>query len=78
MLTRYIHEAVKRARYKTLANGDYFGRIAGLEGVWANERTSEKWREVLQEVLEEWLILKIRDNDPIPRVDRVTLPLRAA
>jgi len=75
MLTRYIHEAMKRARYKTLENGDYFGRIPGLAGVWANARTLDKCRE---EVLEEWLVLKIRDNDPIPRIGRVTLPLRAA
>jgi hypothetical protein len=27
MLTRYIHEAMKRARYKTLENGDYFGPL---------------------------------------------------
>jgi hypothetical protein len=28
---------------------------------------------VLQEVLEEWLVLKIRDRDPIPRLGRVDL-----
>jgi hypothetical protein len=32
----------------------------------------------LQEVLEEWLILKIRDNDPIPRIGRIALPSKAA
>jgi predicted RNase H-like HicB family nuclease len=78
MLTRYIHEAMKRARYKTLENGDYFGQIPGLAGVWANARTLDKCREDLQEVLEEWLVLKIRDNDPIPRIGRVGLPQRAA
>jgi predicted RNase H-like HicB family nuclease len=69
---------MKRARYKTLENGDYFGQISGLAGVWANARTLDKCREELQEVLEEWLVLKIRDHDPIPRIGRVTLPLRAA
>ena len=78
MLTRYIREAMKRARYKTLQNGDYFGHIPGLAGVWANEPTLDQCREVLQEVLEEWLVLKIRDNDPIPRIGGVSLPLRAA
>jgi predicted RNase H-like HicB family nuclease len=68
MLTRYIHEAMKRARYKTLENGDYFGQIPGLAGVWANARTLGKCRTEFQEVLEEWLVLKIRDNDPIPRI----------
>jgi predicted RNase H-like HicB family nuclease len=78
MLTRYIHEAMKKARYKSLENGTCFGEIQGLAGVWANESTPDDCREVLQEVLEEWLVLKIRDHDPIPRIGRVTLPSRAA
>ena len=53
MLTRYIQEAMGRARFK-----------------WAKERTLDKCSRVLQEVLEEWLVLKIRDNDPIPRIGR--------
>ena len=78
MLTRYIQEAMKRAKFKTLEDGTCFGRIPGLTGVWANERTLDKCQEVLQEVLEEWLVLKIRDRDPIPRLGRVSLSLRAA
>jgi len=69
MLTRYIREAMHRARFKTLDNGTYFGAIPGLAGVWADEATVEACRNMLQEVLEEWLILKIRDNDPIPASD---------
>lgn len=78
MLTRYIREAMKRARFKTLDDGTCFGEIPGLAGVWANEATVRTCREVLQEVLEEWLIIKIRDNDPIPRLGRVGLSLKAA
>ena len=78
MLTRYIHEAMKRARFKTLDDETWFGEIPGLAGVWANEATVNGCREVLQEVLEEWLTLKIRDNDPIPRLGRVGLSLKAA
>ena len=78
MLTRYIQEAMRRARCKTLPNGSYFGQIPGLAGVWANERTLDKCRDVLQEVLEEWLVLKIRDNDPIPQIGRVRLIVKAA
>jgi len=78
MLTRYIHEAMRRARFKTIDNGTCFGEIPGLAGVWANEPTSRACREVLQEVLEEWLVLKIRDNDPIPRLGRIGLSCKAA
>jgi len=69
---------MKRARFKTLDDSTSFGEIPGLAGVWANERTIERCREVLQEALEEWLVLKIRDHDPIPRIGRASLPLRAA
>jgi len=55
-----------------------FGQIPGLRGVWANEDTQEQCREVLQEVLEEWLVLKIRDRGPIPRMGRISLPVKAA
>jgi predicted RNase H-like HicB family nuclease len=78
MLSRYIREAMRRARYKTLADGTFFGQIPGLRGVWANEGTEEQCREVLQEVLEEWLILKIRECGPIPRMGRISLPVKAA
>jgi predicted RNase H-like HicB family nuclease len=78
MLTRYIREAMKRAKVKTLDDGTYFGEIPGLAGVWANETTAKACREVLQEVLEERLILKIRDNDRLPRLGRVSLSRKAA
>jgi len=78
MLSRYINEAMKRARYKTLADGTFFGQMPGASGVWANESTLHHCQEVLQEVLEEWLILKIRNHDSIPRMGRVSLPVKAA
>ncbi|MBI3666775.1 MAG: type II toxin-antitoxin system HicB family antitoxin [Acidobacteria bacterium] len=78
MLTRYIQQAMKKAAYKILKDGMYFGEIPGLRGVWASERTLDKCREVLQEVLEEWLVLKIRDRDPIPKIGRIDLNSRAA
>jgi len=66
MLTDYISQKLARARYKILDDGTYFGKIPGLQGVWASEKTLEKCRETLREVLEEWLILKLRDGDSIP------------
>ena len=78
MLTRYIQEAMKRARYKSLKDGTCFAQIPGLTGVWANESTPDECRVVLQEVLEEWLFMKIRDGNRIPRLGRVALRTRAA
>ena len=78
MLSRYIHEAMARACYKLLEDETYFGEIPGITGVWSNELSLDKCREQLQEVLEEWLILKLRDHDPIPRIGRASLGLKAA
>jgi predicted RNase H-like HicB family nuclease len=66
MLTRYIRAAMNRARFKTLDDGTYFGEIPGLGGVWANEATVETCREVLQEVLEEWLLQDPRQRSYSP------------
>ena len=66
MLTEYIIQKLSLAQYKILDDKTYFGAIPGLQGVWASEKTLEKCRESLREVLEEWLILKLRDKDKIP------------
>lgn len=73
MLIAYISEAMARATYKILGEGSYFGEIPGLPGVWANESTLEECRKVLQEVLEEWLLLKLRDDEEIPPLGEVSL-----
>jgi len=66
MLTEYISQKLNRAQYKILDDGTYFGEIPGLQGVWASEKTLERCRETLREILEEWLILKLRDGDIVP------------
>ena len=73
MLTAYINAALKRAEYKRLPDGSWFAEIPGFEGIWANARTVEEARGEIQEVLEEWLILKLRDGDPLPVVDDIEL-----
>jgi predicted RNase H-like HicB family nuclease len=76
MLTAYINEAMARANYKILEDGTYFGEIPGLSGVWANESNLEDCRRVLQEVLEEWLLLKLRENEDIPSLGKVKLSIK--
>ncbi|MCR4420398.1 MAG: type II toxin-antitoxin system HicB family antitoxin [Clostridia bacterium] len=73
LLSAFVQAAMAEARYKRLEDGSFFGEIPSCRGVWANEDTLEKCREVLQEVLEEWLVLKLRDRDPLPKVGGVDL-----
>jgi len=76
LLTAYIDEAMKRATYKILEDGTYYGEIAGFQGVWASEATLEGCRRVLQEVLEEWLLLKLRDDEEVPILGEISLVKR--
>lgn len=76
MIQEYIQKAVKKAQYKTLEDGSWFADISGFEGVWANANTLEECRQELIDVLEEWLILKLRDGDPIPSLEGLTIKIQ--
>jgi predicted RNase H-like HicB family nuclease len=76
MLFEYIQGALERAEYKKLDDGTWFAEISGFEGVWANRKTVEECRKELVEVLEEWLILKLRDGDPIPKVKDIEINIK--
>jgi len=77
MLTNFIQAAMRKAHYEILPNGEgYFGKIPGLQGVWANAATLEACRAELQEVLEEWIIVGLRMGDPIPAIDGIELNIK--
>ena len=78
MLTSYIAAAMAKARYKIIDDGSYFGEIPALPGIWADAKSLEACRAELQEVLEDWLIVKLRDGDSIPRIGRVQLAAKSA
>ena len=63
MISSFIESKLKDASYKILRDKTYFGEVKGLRGVWANAKTLEKCRAELQEVLEDWLVLKIRKGE---------------
>jgi predicted RNase H-like HicB family nuclease len=73
MLLEYCDKALQKAEYKRLEDGSWYAEIPDFEGVWANGATVEGCRMELREVLEEWLLLKIRDNDPIPSLNGLAL-----
>lgn len=78
MLFEYIQKALEKAQYKTLEDGTWFAQIPDFQGVWANGRTIEECRHELMEVLEEWLLLKIRDGDPIPDLEGIEITFKEA
>jgi len=76
MLFEYAQKAIEKAVYKRLDNGTWFAEIPGFPGVWANGRTVEACRKELWGVLEEWIILKLRDRESIPKIGGVTVRIR--
>ena len=74
MLSEYLEKQLKKAKFKKLKDGSYFGSISGFPGVWSNKKTLSAAKKELQEVLEEWFFLKIRSKERIPgfsvKVDR--------
>ena len=54
-----------RARYEILPDdGTFYGEIPGFDGVYANAKTLEACREELEEVLEEWILLRVSKDLP--------------
>ena len=69
MLTSFITRKLHTAKYKLLEDKTYFSEIPGLRGVWANAKTLEECRDELKEVLEEWLVLRLKKNLPVPNFE---------
>lgn len=72
-LTEYIQTAMQRMVLNQLSDGSWYANIPPCPGVWANEKTLDKCQDVLREVLEEWILLKLLCNDPLPELDGIIL-----
>jgi predicted RNase H-like HicB family nuclease len=77
MLRNYIQAAMRRAKYEILPDdGTFYGEIPGFAGVYANADQLEKCREQLEEVLEEWILLRTWHNLPVPVVEGIGLAIK--
>lgn len=73
MLLGYIQAAMSHAEFEKMEDGRYFGTISLCRGVWADGDTVEACRSVLQEVLEDWILIRVRHGLDIPLVDGIDL-----
>jgi predicted RNase H-like HicB family nuclease len=77
MFTEYIRAAMRKARYEILPDdGTFYGEIPGFDGVYANADTLERCREELEEILEEWILLRVFKHLPLPAVDGIDLTIK--
>jgi predicted RNase H-like HicB family nuclease len=69
MLIQYIHAALERAKYEIIDDEEpYYGEVPELEGVWATGKTLEECRRNLEEVIDEWIVIRLRNRLPLPRI----------
>jgi predicted RNase H-like HicB family nuclease len=69
MITEYIEEALKRARYEIIDDEEpYYGEIEELRGVWATGRTLEECRRNLKDTIEGWILLSVKKGLSIPKL----------
>lgn len=74
MIRTYAELAVDHAQLEETDDGEWLGTIATFAGVWAKESSQRRTLEVLEEVVFEWVLLKIRDEDrDLPVLDSIDL-----
>jgi predicted RNase H-like HicB family nuclease len=75
MIAEYISAALARAKYEKMDDrrNPYFAHVPNLKGVWATGKTREECRRHLAEVIEGWLIVRLRKGLTIPPIGRHTV-----
>lgn len=77
MLIEYTKAAMRNAHYELLPDDKlYFGEIPEFDGVYATAESLEECRDELLSVLEDWLILSIHKNLPIPVIENISLEIK--
>ena len=67
MITEYVLEALSRAKFQIIKDEEsYYGEVPELKGVWATGKTLEECRKNLVEVIDGWLVVRLRRGLPIP------------
>ncbi|MDZ4845956.1 MAG: hypothetical protein SH857_10455 [Chitinophagales bacterium] len=77
MILEYMQAAMRKARYEYLPDDKlYSGEIPGFKGVYASSKHLEDCRKELHAVLEDWLLISLQRNLPIPVVNKISLKIK--
>lgn len=69
MIKEYIEAALDKAKYEIIEDDEpYYGEVPGLKGVWATGKTLEECRQNLAEVIDGWLVVRLKRGLPIPPI----------
>ncbi|EHQ36405.1 type II toxin-antitoxin system HicB family antitoxin [Methanoplanus limicola] len=70
MIIEYIQAALSKANYEIIEDDEpYYGEVPGLAGVWATGKTLEECRNNLAEVIDGWIVIRLRKGLSIPPID---------
>ena len=73
MFSEYIQAALTLAEYDTLEDGSYVATVEGLQGVIAIGDSVEECRRDLIEVIEGWIVLRLKLGDSIPPIQGISI-----
>lgn len=74
LITPYIDAAMRRVIIERLEDGIWYAEVAELPGVWSDGRDPAACLEALKSVIEEWIVLKLRNGDAdFPTLDDIDL-----
>jgi predicted RNase H-like HicB family nuclease len=74
MIMEYIEAARARATYEIIDDEEpYYGEVPDLSGVWATGKTLEECRKNLAEVIDGWIIIRLRRGLPVPKLGDITI-----
>ena len=69
MIAQYVEAALNRAKYEIIEDAEpYYGEVPELEGVWATGKPLEECRHNLAEVIDGWLVVRLRRGLDIPPI----------
>ena len=70
MIGEYVHKALEKAKYEIIKDEEpYYGEVEELPGVWAAGKNLEECRRNLTEVIEEWIVTRLKRGLSIPSID---------
>ena len=73
ILTDYVEEAMSSAVYEKLDDGTFAGTIPECKGVIAFAPTLRDCESELRSTLEDWILLALKLNHPLPVIGDIDL-----
>jgi predicted RNase H-like HicB family nuclease len=69
VFSRYVEAAMRRARYELLKDdGTFYGEVSECRGVYASADNLAECRTALAEVLQDWILFRVRRRLPLPEI----------